>query len=153
MADLGFKLNAEDAAADYRGQFEVVAPGWYRAVITASDIKVNKAGTGKYLELKYELTGGQAVIDRLNIMNNSEVAQKIGRSALGKIALSIGVRGELKNTDVLHGRPFEVKVEVEEFESNTEVGKMLKSNKITDYRAISAAPSQAVTSGAPAKPW
>lgn len=152
MANLGFGINAEEAAQEYRGSFEVSPPGWYRVVITGSEVKATKSGTGKMLELKYESRDGKTFLDRLNIINSSEVAQKIGRAALGKIALSIGHKGELKNTDVLHGRPFEVKVDVKEFESNNEPGKMLKSNEVTDYRpAGTEAPATATPK--PATAW
>ena len=136
---LGFELKTEEAAAEFSGQFEVLPPGWIQVVVTGSEVKDTKAGTGKMLELVYETRDGKTLKDRLNIVNPSEVAQKIGRAALGKLAVSIGIKGELKDTNVLHGRPFEIKVEVEEFESNKEAGKMLKSNKVVDYRAAGTA--------------
>lgn len=147
MAGLGFGLNTEEAASEFSGAFEVLAPGWYQVVVTGSEIKPTKAGTGKMLELVYEARDGKTLKDWLNIVNPSEVAQKIGRAALGKLAVSIGIKGELKDTNVLHGRPFEVKVEVDEFESNKEAGKMLKSNKVTDYRAVGSAPAAAPSGG------
>lgn len=139
MADLGFNSTEQDAEG-HKGSFEVIAPGWYKVVIVGSEVKPTKAGTGKMLEFKYELQDGtgRTLTDRLNILNPSEVAQKIGRGALAKIALACGHKGDLSRTEPLHGRPFEVKVEVEEFESNNEAGKMLKSNRVTDYRAVTA---------------
>lgn len=147
---LGFDLNTEEAAAEF-SSFEVLAPGWYQVVITGSEVKPTKAGNGKMLELVYETRDGKTLKDRLNIMNPSEVAQKIGRAALGKIAVSIGIKGELADTAKLHGRPFEIKVEVEEFESNKEAGKMLKSNKVVDYRAAGTAPVAATAPSTEAK--
>gem|GEM_PF-5692226 len=98
-----------------------------------------------------EITGGEEngirITDRLNIVNSSEIAQRIGRSALAKIALCIGHRGELNNTDVLIGKPYQFKVKIEEFKSNkmNDSGEypMLKSNKITDYREAKTAMKQA----------
>ena len=150
MSDLGFVSKAEDAEG-HRGGFEIIEPGWKKVVIVKSEVKPTKAGTGKFLEFTYELQDGtgRSLTDRLNILNPSEVAQKIGRGALSKIALACGHKGELSKTEPLHGRPFEVKVEVEEFESNTEAGKMLKSNKCSDYRPVqtaSAAPAGAAKS-------
>lgn len=141
MAQLGYESNVEQDVTGFSGSFEVIPPSWYKAVIIESTINDTKAGNGKFLTLKYELQDGtkRTVIDRLNIINPSEVAQKIGRGALAKIALSIGHKGSLSNSNVLHGRPFEIKVEVETFESNKEPGKMLKSNKISDYRTVQAA--------------
>jgi len=150
---LGFDLNTEEAADEFYSGFTILAPGWYQVVIVESDIKPTKAGTGKFLELKMETKGGETITDRLNILNQNEVAQKIGRAALGKIAVSCGIKGALTNTDKLHGRPFEVKLEIEEFASNTS-GEMLKSNKVKDYRAIgTAAPASEGEAPTKASGW
>lgn len=135
MVGLDFDLNTEEAAGEYKAGFEVIPPGRYTVVIVESAKKNNKAGDGEILEFKYELMDGSKrhVTDRLNVVNKSVVAQKIGRAALGKIAQCCGHKGALKNTDVLHGRPFDIKVVIEEFESNNEKGKMLKSNKVAEY--------------------
>ena len=141
MADLGYNSTPETDAEGHRAGFEVVEPGWKKVVITASEVKDTKAGTGKILNFTYELQDGTGrhLTDRLNIINSSEKAQIIGRGALGKIALAVGHKGALTRTEPLHGRPLEVKVEIEEFESNTEPGKMLKSNRVTDYRPVQTA--------------
>lgn len=151
MAQLGYSANPAQDAEGHRGEFVVVEPGWKTVVITASVVKPTKAGDGKLLELTEEIQDGtgRTLTDRLNIVNPNEVAQRIGRGALGKIALACGVNGALADTNVLHGRPFEVLVTVEEFESNTEAGKRLKSNKITDYRAVKSATPTAAGSSKP----
>lgn len=146
MTDIGYQSNPAQDAEGHRGGFEVIEPGWKKVVIVASEVKPTKAGNGKILEFEYEVQDGtkRPLTDRLNIINTSEVAQKIGRGALGKIALAVGHKGLLTDTKVLHGRPFEVRVTVEEFESNTEPGKKLKSNKVVDYRgcqSVATAPA------------
>ena len=95
MSELGFNSTPQDAEG-HRGSFEVIAPGWHKVVIVTSEIKTSKAGTGKLLEFKYEIQDGtgRSLTDRLNIVNPSEVAQKIGRGALSKIALAIGHKHE-----------------------------------------------------------
>ena len=144
-AELGYNANVEEDVKEYRTGFEIIPPGWVRTVIIESEIVSTKSGTGKMLVLTNELQDGTGrhLTDRLNIINSSEKAQIIGRAALAKIAVSVGVKGAITNSNILHGRPYEVKVEIEEFESNTEPGKMLKSNRITDYRAIQSAPAAA----------
>lgn len=138
MPELNYTANPEQDAGGHRGEFKVVPPGWVRVVITASEIKTTAAGDGKMLKFTYEVQGAEGtIIDRLNIVNPSETAQKIGRGALAKIALAIGHKGNLTRTEVLHGRPFDVKVSVEDFISNT-TGKMLQSNKCTNYRPVQA---------------
>ena len=155
MADLGYNSAPEQDAPGHKAGFEIVEPGWKKAVITASEVKDTKAGNGKILNFTYEIQDGtgRTLTDRLNIVNPSEVAQKIGRGALGKIALAVGHKGALTRTEPLHGRPFEVKVTIEEFESNTEPGKMLKSNKCEDYRSVQAASAAPAGAGKAPMGW
>jgi len=147
MAELGYETNLDQDVLAYREGFTVTPPGWAKVVIVASDIVVTQSG-GKMLVLDYEVQGGSGGTfkDRLNIMNKSEKAQAIGRATLAKIAQSIGHKGAIADSKVLHGRPFEVKVEIEEFKSNKadEHGEypMLKSNKAGGYRAIQAQMAQ-----------
>lgn len=145
LAPLGF---SPENIEDMGDGFKVIPPGTYNVVAVESDVKGTKTG-GKMLELKYQIMDGANVgdtlLDRLNIVNSSETAQKIGLSQLKNICDAIGHTGQLKDSNQLHGKPFAVKVVVEEFESNKEKGKMLKSNKIEKrmkkQSASSAAPA------------
>lgn len=134
MANLGFNLDQKEA--ENFGSFTLVPPGWYAVVITKSEIKKTKNGDGQYIEITNEIQGGNndgdPITDRINIVNQSEVAQRIGRSALAKIGLVIGHQGELTNTDVLHGRPYQIKVEVSSYTKAD--GSDGKSNNVKDYR-------------------
>lgn len=147
LAPLGF---APENIEDMGDGFKVIPPGTYNVVAVESDVKDTKSG-GKMLELKYQIMDGANVgdtlLDRLNIVNSSETAQKIGLSQLKNICDAIGHTGQLKDSNQLHGKPFAVKVVVEEFESNKEKGKMLKSNKIEKRMK-----KQSASSAAPATP-
>lgn len=158
MADLGYEHKTGEMAQDHKSGFTLVEPGWKKVVIIASEMKDTIAGNGKYLELTDEIQDGtsRTLIDRLNLVNPSEQCQKIGRGALDKIALAVGHKGALTKSEILHGRPFEVKVEIEEKPSlkgeiDPETGKikMYKNNVIKDYRPVhasSAAPAGAAKS-------
>lgn len=132
MSDLT-PLNFDPSQIEEMEGFKVIPPGVYTVVIVESDVKDTKAGTGKCLELKYQIIeGGQTgntLIDRLNISNPSDVAQKIGLSQLKNICEAVGHAGQLTNSEQLHGKPFSVQVEIEKFKSNT-TSKELESNKI-----------------------
>lgn len=55
MADLhGFDANQVDPTTD----FEPIPAGKYLAVITDSEMKPNKAGTGRYLQLAFQIIDG-----------------------------------------------------------------------------------------------
>jgi hypothetical protein len=153
MADFGFTIeDTEKEAQGYRGVFEVIPPGWYPVVIVHSELKNTSSG-GKMVVFRYRFEDGsdRELIDRLNTVNASEKAQGIGRAALAKIAESIGHKGALNSSDPLHGRPFDVKVVIEEFASN-KTGEMLKSNKVIDYRPVTTKVAAPQTQES-AKPW
>jgi len=130
LAPLGFDPATTEDMGD---GFKVVPPGVYNVVIVDSDVQSTKSG-GKMLVLKYQIIDGQyvgdTVKDQINIVNSSDMAQKIGLSQLKNICDAIGHAGQLKDSNQLHGKPLAVKVAIEEFESNKEAGKMLKSNRV-----------------------
>jgi hypothetical protein len=134
MADLS-AMNfdtANEEAAD--GGFVVVPPGVYTVMVVKSDVKDTKNGTGKKLEMQYQIVTGQhagtMLTDRLNIKNASADAERIGRGQLKSICDAIGYVGVLKDSSALHGKPFSVQVIVEDFESSNTAGKILQSNKV-----------------------
>ncbi len=147
MANLA-PLNYDPAQHEDMGDgFKVIPPGTYNVVIVDSDVQDTAKG-GKMLVCKYQIVDGQCVgdtvTDRINIVNSSDVAQKIGLSQLKNICDAVGHTGQLKDSNQLHGKPFAVKVIVEKFESNKEKGKMLDSNKIEKRM-----PKQAASTTAP----
>lgn len=133
MADLS-PLNYDPAQVEDMGDgFKVIPPGTYNVMVVDSDVQTTRSG-GKMLVLKYQIIDGayigDTVVDRLNLVNTSETAQKIGLSQLKNVCDAIGHKGQLKNSEQLHGKPLSIKVVVEKFESNKEPGKMLDSNRV-----------------------
>ena len=144
MADLT-PLSFDPAQVEDMGDgFKVIPPNTYPVVIVESDVKDTSTG-GKMLVLKYQIIEGQYtgeyLTDRLNIQNKSEKAQAIGLSQLKHICDAISHKGLLKDSSVLHGKPFSVKVIIEQFANRD--GKMLDSNRI-DKRMARQALGQAV---------
>lgn len=132
MAKIGVDIN-DSQAKDFKAGNEVVAPGWYNAVIIESVIYDNSKNTGKLLTLTYELiSSGSKVKDRLNLTNSSEVAQKIGQATLSKIKECVGHKGKLEDTDYLHGKPFAIKLIIDEFKGSD--NNMVPINKVKDYK-------------------
>lgn len=152
MANLG-PLGFNPAEVEDMGDgFKVLPPNIYTVVIVDSDVKDTKSG-GKMLELKYQIVDGQytgeTLVDRLNIVNSSEMAQKIGLSQLKNVCDAVGFTGQLTDSNQLHGKPFSVKVVIEQFESNKEKGKMLDSNKIEKRMKKQAAQATSATDSKP----
>ena len=139
--------------------FEPLPVGWYNATITAAEIKPTKAGDGKYIAVKYAITGpthqGRVIFGNLNIKNASTKAEEIGRMQLGSIMRSIGL-ATVKDTDQLIGGNLAIKLTVRTGE--------YAGNEVKDFRALggsapaAVAPFKAVGSSpaAPSKaapPW
>jgi len=140
--------------------FEPLPEGWYNATITGAEIKATKAGDGKFIAVKYTITGpshqGRVVFGNLNIKNASTKAEEIGRQQLGDIMRAIGL-AKVSDTDQLIGGNLGIKLSVRTGD--------YAGNEIKAFRALSGvqptavAPFKAVgpsAAAAPAKaapPW
>ncbi len=137
-----------DANVPESGNFTIIPPATYKAVIAGDKITTTKDGRGKMLELTVQIIEGPytglTIIDRLNIVNASQQAQNIAQGTLKRICGVLRAPFPPQNTDSLMGKPMLVTVGVEEFTSN-KTGNVLKSNKIKNY-----APIPSVTSTPPA---
>ena len=136
LSNIGIDPNVKPSA----GEFEIVPPGKYQAVIVNDSLVQTKSGTGQMLVLTVQITEkgeflGTELVDRINIINQSEKAQAIGQSRLRHICDLCRVPFPPHNTRLLYGKPVLITVKVEEFESNN-TGGMLKSNKISRYDAV-----------------
>ena len=72
-------FNATDI--DTTSQFDAIPAGDYEAMVTASELKATKDGTGQYLELTLEIQSGPSqgrrLWDRLNLQNRNPKAVEI----------------------------------------------------------------------------
>lgn len=134
MADLrGFNANSVEPS----DSFDPIPAGEYLCVITASEEKPTKAGTGSYLQLEFEVIDGpykgRKLWERLNLNNPNETTVKIARATLSAICRSIGVM-EPNDSCEMHDLPLLVKVRTEKRSDTDEL-----SNVIKGYRGRNAA--------------
>lgn len=126
--------------------FDPLPPGKYSVVISDSQMKVTKAGTGEYLELTMLVLdaqyAGRKLWERLNVKNASKVAEEIARSQLNAIKEACGLYGKLQDTEQLHDTPFEVQLEIDRRDPTR--------NKIVGYAQIVKSEPEKKTA---AKPW
>ena len=124
--------------------FEPLPEGWYNAAITGAEIKATKANDGKYIAVKYTITGpthqGRVIFGNLNIKNASTKAEEIGRMQLGSIMRAIGL-AKVTDTDQLIGGNLSIKLVVKTGEYS--------GNEIKGYKALGGSAPAAV---APFKP-
>jgi hypothetical protein len=126
MADLrGFDANQVEPATD----FEPVPAGKYLAVITDSEMKPNKAGTGHYLQLTFEILDGpckgRRLWSRLNLDNPNAMAVQIARAELSAVCRAVGVLAPNDSAD-LHNLPLVVHVKCRKRDDTGEITNEIK---------------------------
>jgi hypothetical protein len=149
MATLkGFNANDVDPATD----FEAIPAGKYLAVITDSEVKPNKLGTGSYLQLTFQIIDGEYknrfVWARLNLDNPNATAVKIARAELSAICRAVGVMAPSDSVE-LHDLPLVISVKCKKRADTGEI-----TNEIKGYAKKEAAagkPVQAAVDTTP--PW
>jgi len=132
--------------------FDVIPAGEYEAIIIESEMKPTKNNNGSYLQLTFQLTGGQYdgryVWARLNLDNPNQQAVDIAQRELSAICRAVGVMTPSDSSD-LHDVPLIIKVGIEPAR-----GQYSESNSIKSYKAIGEASKPAAPSGGAQKaPW
>ena len=93
--------------------FDPIPAGKYLAIITESEMKPTKAGTGQYLELTFQLVEGdfkgRLLWARLNLDNPSPMAVKMARGNLSAICRAVGVM-KPRDSIELHNLPMIIAV-------------------------------------------
>ena len=145
MADLrGFDANQVEPATD----FEPVPAGKYPAVITDSEMKANKAGTGHYLQLTFEIIDGpckgRRLWSRLNLDNPNAMAVQIARAELSAVCRAVGVLAPNDSVD-LHNLPLVVYVKCRKRDDTGEItneikGYAKKESSTTAQPAVNSTP-------------
>jgi len=88
-------LNFNAAEVQPQQSFDALPPGRYEAIISASEMKDTKAGTGQYLQLTFDVVGGQyegrKLWSRLNLVNPNATAVQIAERELSAICHCVGI--------------------------------------------------------------
>jgi hypothetical protein len=151
MADLrGFDANNVEPAGD----FEPIPAGKYVGVITDSELKPTKAGTGNYLQLTFQIIEGpysnRLLWARLNIDNPNDTARKIAQGELSALCRAVGVLAPNDSVE-LHNLPVVIHVRCRK---RTDTGDI--TNEIKGYSKKEMPPPPSGASAATAKstpPW
>ena len=153
-------LNFNAAAVEPQQSFDALPPGRYEAIISASEMKDTKAGTGQYLQLTFDEVGGQyegrKLWSRLNLVNPNATAVQIAERELSAICHCVGILVPA-DSEELHDALLVIDV-IQEL--NPMSGQ--QTNRIKGYSQVSApapkakpaAPAGFATGKvAPAAPW
>ena len=139
--------------------FSALEPGRYEVIVTDSELKDTKAGTGQYLQLTFEVVGnaakGRKLWTRLNVSNPNKTAEEIAYRELAAICQSTGVAWPLDDSEDLHHIPLMVDVVQERNPVNESIGNKIRgyapSNLALDLpEALKPTPKPA---GAARQPW
>lgn len=150
MADLrGFDANAVEPAGD----FEPIPAGKYLAVISESEMKPTKAGTGSYLQLTFQITDGpyanRLLWARLNLDNPNETARKIAQGELSAICRAVGVLSPNDSVD-LHNLPLVIHVRCKK---RTDTGEIVNEVKGYSKKESPPPPAAAAPAANSTPPW
>ncbi len=156
MANLnGFDANNVEPA----DELEPIPAGKYVAVITDSEMKPTKAGSGSYLQLTFQIVEGDFANRlfwvRLNLDNPNATAVEIARRELSAICRSVGVLVPTDSAD-LHNLPCCIHVRVKRRNDTGELQNEIKGYSKKDavaapIAATQVASPQAVQTTAPWK--
>ena len=150
MADLsGFDANQVEPSSD----LDPIPAGKYLAVITESEMAPNKAGTGHYLKLTFQVIEGQfknrLLWTRLNLDNPNATAVQIARGELSAICRAVGVLAPSDSVE-LHNLPLVIHVKCKK---RTDTGEI--TNELKGFTKKETPPPAAPTSPAAnsTPPW
>ena len=112
--------------------------GEYQVIITDSEMRETKAGTGSYLKVTLQVVDdanytGRLMWLNLNLNNPNEKAVEIARRQFGAICRAVGVPTP-EDSGELHHLPFVVKVKIEEREG------WEPQNKVVNIRPVGDKP-------------
>jgi hypothetical protein len=156
MAILNFNANEVEPSK----AFDPIPAGKYIAVITDSEMKETRAGTGRYLQLEFEITDGEfagrKLWSRLNIENQNAEAVRMARADLSAICRAVNVLTPNDSAD-LHNLPLVIKVHCRKDKNTGEItndirGYESKANYKPEPKQAPATSTTAQTARVPSKP-
>lgn len=152
LLDEAFDVNS---IPEQENSFDPIPEGWYDAIIAKAEVKPTKDGTGKYINVRYDVLGpthqGRVVFSIVNIRNKSAQAQSIGVQQLGSIMRAIGLN-RVDDTDQLIGGTLQIKVTIrkqEGYEPTNDV----RGFKATEGAAMPTISAPPASTGKAAPPW
>ena len=148
MANLqGFNANNVDPSVE----FEPIPAGKYLAMITDSEMKPTKSGSGSYLQLTFQILEGEYkgrfVWARLNLDNPNATAVQIAQAELSAICRAVGVMTPSDSVQ-LHNLPLVISVKCKKRGDTDEV-----ANEIKGYAKREAANGQPQQAASSTPPW
>jgi len=152
MSTLNFDANTVEPSTG----FDPIPAGKYPAVIIESEMKTTKSGTGRYLELTFEVIDGEyhgrKVWARLNLENPNSTAVEIARSELSAICRAVNVR-QPRDSVELHNLPLVITVRGNKNADTDEISNEIKGYAARDTAGTAASSAHQSVGRANTPPW
>ena len=146
MAFLGETFSTDSLPVSDRS-YDLIPEGWYSATITKAELNNTKAGTGQKIDMRYDITGpmqqGRVVFGTINVRNQSERAEAIGRQQLGEIMRAVGL-DKINDSDELIGGSLCIRVKIKPAENGYDA-----RNEVGGFKSASGALPQVTSSPEP----
>lgn len=141
MANLnGFDATTVEPAVG----FDPVPAGNYLAIISESQMKPTKSGSGDYLQLTFQVIEGEhkgrMLWSRLNLDNPNETTRKFARAELSAICRAVGVMAPKDSVD-LHNIPLVITVGLKKRDDTGELTNVIKGYAKKDGAAARTPPA------------
>lgn len=152
MAFLGETFSTDSLPVSDRS-YDLVPEGWYNATITKAELNNTKSGTGQKIDMRYDITGpthqGRVVFGTVNVRNQSQKAEEIGRQQLGEIMRAVGL-AKINDSDELIGGSICIRVKIRQpTEQDKANGYGDARNEVGGFKSASGALPQVTSSPEP----
>ena len=140
MAQLPNTINPEDHQETQEGSYEPIPAGTYTSMVTNSEMKPTKAGTGQYLELTFTICSdkynGRKFWERLNLSNPNPTAVEIAERNMASLARACGLQS-CSDSDQLHDKPVNVLLKVKSGNAQYDA-----TNEVAGYQSVTGVMQQ-----------
>lgn len=157
MVFLGETFSTDSLPVSDRS-YDLIPEGWYNATITKAELNDTKSGTGQKIDMRYDITGptqqGRVVFGSVNIRNQSQKAEEIGRQQFGEIMRAVGL-SKIQDSDELIGGSICIRVKIKPaengYDARNEVGGVKSASGALPQASPSPEPTASVGGAKP--PW
>ena len=151
MSTLNFNATEVEPSAG----FDVIPAGKYNAVISDSEMKDTRSGTGRYLQLEFEIIDGEfknrKLWARLNLENPNPDAVRMARADLSAICRAVNVLTPRDSLE-LHNLPLVITVRCKKNPDTDEITNEVKGYAARDTAGTAASGIERGT-GTNVPPW
>jgi len=155
MASLG---NFDATSVEPTTGFDPIPAGNYLAVITGSEMKNTKTGTGQYLEVTVQVIDGpyanRKLWDRLTLVHQNSQTVEIAQRKLSAICRSVGIM-QPQDSSQLHGIPMTIRVTYkndQKYGPSNEIGGYKEANQGALHPPSAIAPPPVAATPKPSSP-